>query len=147
MSSKLLAELFILRGVPRYIRSDNGPEFLAKAVQEWIAALGAKTAYITPGSPWENGYVESFNARLRDELLNGEMFYTLREARVVIESWRRHYNRVRPHASLGYRAPAPEVVVPGLATRPTGQPGSLWPIRGVRSSPIRYSLEPTLNMN
>ena len=76
---ELLAELFMLRGAPGSIRSDNGPEFIAKAVQEWIAALGAKTAYITPGSPWENGYVESFNARLRDELLNGEMFYTLRE--------------------------------------------------------------------
>ena len=136
-----------LRGVPRYIRFDNGPEFIAETVQEWIAALGAKTTYIAPGSPWENGYVESFNARLRDELLNGEMFYTLREAQVVIESWRRHYNRVRPHASLGYRAPAPEVVVPAMAGRPLGQPGGLWPIRGVRSSPVRYSLEPTLTMN
>ena len=147
MSPKLLAELFILRGAPGSIRSDKGPEFIAEAVQAWVAALGAKTAYITPGSPWENGYVESFNARLRDELLNGEIFYTLREAQVVIESWRRHYNRVRPHASLSYRAPAPEVVVPALATGPTGQPGGLWPIRGVRSSPVRYSLEPTLNMN
>ena len=110
-------------------------------------ARRAKTAYITPGSPWENGYVESFNARLRDELLNGEMFYTLREAQVVIESWRRHYDRVRPHASLGYRAPAPEVVVPALATRPTGQPGGLRTIQGAPSSPVRYSLEPTLNMN
>ena len=136
-----------LRGVPRYIRSDYGPEFIAEAVQEWIAALGAKTTYIAPGSPWENGYVESFNARLRDELLNGEMFYTLREAQVVIESWRRHYNRVRPHASLGYRAPAPKVVVPAMAGRPLGQPGGLWPIRGVRSSPVRYSLEPPLTMN
>ena len=95
------------------------------------AVVGAKTAYITLGSPWENGYVESFNARLRDELLNGEIFYTLREAQVVIESWRQHYNRVRPHASLGYRAPAPEVVVPAaMAGRPLGQPGGLWPIRG-----------------
>ena len=85
----VLSDLFILRGVPEHIRSDNGPEFLAKAVQEWIAAVGAKTAYITPGSPWENGFVESFNARLRDELLNGEIFYTLREAQIVIESWRR----------------------------------------------------------
>ena len=83
---ELLSELFMLRGVPGYIRSDNGPEFIAQAVQEWIAALGARTAYIAPGSPWENGYVESFNARLRDELLNGEIFYTLREAQVVIES-------------------------------------------------------------
>ena len=130
----------MLRGVPGYIRSDNGPEFIAEAVQEWIAALGAKTAYIAPGSPWESGYVESFNARLRDELLNGEIFYTLREAQVVIESWRRHYNRVRPHASLGYRAPAPEVVVPALAGRPLGQPGGLWPNRDVLSSPVRYSL-------
>ncbi|RZL29183.1 MAG: IS3 family transposase, partial [Sphingomonas sp.] len=97
----VLSDLFILRGVPGHIRSDNGPEFVAKALQAWITGVGAKTAYITPGSPWENGYVESFNARLRDELLNGEIFYTLREAQVVIESWRRHYNGVRPHASLG----------------------------------------------
>ena len=145
---ELLAELFMLRGAPGYIRSDNGPEFIAEAVQEWIAALGAKTACITPGSPWENGYVESFNTRLRDELLNGEMFYTLREAQVVIESWRRHYNRVRPHASLGYRVPAPEVVVPALVT-----PADLDSLavcgqtRDAPSSPVRYSLEPTLTMN
>jgi putative transposase len=81
---------------------------VAQAVQDWIGAVGAKTAYITPGSPWENGFIESFNARLRDELLDGEIFYTLREAQIVIESWRRHYNTVRPHASIGYRAPAPE---------------------------------------
>jgi transposase InsO family protein len=123
----VLSDLFILRGVPGHVRSDNGPEFVAKAVQEWITAVGARTAYIAPGSPWENGYVESFNARLRDELLDGEIFYSLREAEVVIESWRRHYNAVRPHASLGYRAPAPEVFVPALATRPTApsQPASL----------------------
>jgi transposase InsO family protein len=82
----VLSELFILRGVPQHVRSDNGPEFVAKAVQEWIAAVGAQTAYIEPGSSWENGYVESFNARLRDELLNGEIFYTLREAKIIIES-------------------------------------------------------------
>jgi len=111
----VLSDLFILRGVPEHVRSDNGPEFVAKAVQEWITAVGAKTAYIAPGSPWENGFVESFNARLRDELLDGEIFYSLREAEVVIEGWRRHYNTVRPHASLGYRAPAPEVVVPAFA--------------------------------
>ena len=111
----VLSNLFILRGVPGHLRSDNGPEFIAKAVQEWISAVGAKTAYIAPGSPWENGYVESFNARLRDELLDGEIFYTLREAQIVIESWRRHYNAVRPHAALGYKAPAPEVFVPALA--------------------------------
>ena len=101
------SDLFILRGVPGHIRSDNGPEFVAKAVQEWITAVGAKTAYITLGSPWENGYVESFNARLRDELLDGEIFYTLREAQIVIESWRRHFNTIRPHASLGYKPPVP----------------------------------------
>src|SRR5262245_58292089 len=83
--------------------SDNGPEFVAKAVQDWIAGVGAKTAYIERGSPWENGYIDSFNARLRDELLNGEIFYTLREAQIVIESWRRHYNTIRPHASIGYK--------------------------------------------
>ena len=99
-----------------------GPEFVARAVQEWIGAVGAKTAYIiTPGSPWENGFIESFNARLRDELLDDEVFYTLREAEVVIESWRRHYNTVRPHASIGYRAPAPEVFVPALAAWPAAQ--------------------------
>ena len=118
----VLSGLFILRGVPGHIRSDNGPEFVAKAVQKWITAVGAKTAYIAPGSPWENGFIESFNARLRDELLDGEIFYSLREAQVVIESWRRHYNQVRPHASLGYRAPAPEIVLPALATRMTVPP-------------------------
>jgi putative transposase len=118
----LLSDLFILRGVPGHVRSDNGPEFVAKAVQGSITAVGAKTAYIAPGSPWENGYVEGFNARLRDELLDGEIFCSLREAEAVIESWRRHYNEVRPHASLGYRAPAPEVVVPELATRMTAPP-------------------------
>ena len=117
----LLSDLFILYGVPDHIRSDNGPEFLATAVQEWIAAVGAKTAYITPGSPWENGFIESFNARLRDELLDGEIFYTLREAQIVIESWRRHYNAVRPHASIGYRAPAPEVLVPAITAWPAAQ--------------------------
>jgi putative transposase len=100
-----LSDLFILRGVPGHIRSDNGPEFVARAVQDWITAVGARTAYIERGSPWENGFIESFNARLRDELLDGEIFYTLREAQIVIESWRRHYNAVRPHASIGYRAP------------------------------------------
>ena len=106
-----LADLFILRGVPGHIRSDNGPEFVAKALREWIAEVGAKTAYIEPGSPWENGYCESFNGKLRDELLNGEIFYTLKEARIVIENWRRHYNAVRPHSSLGYRPPAPEALI------------------------------------
>jgi len=117
----VLSDLFILRGVPGHIRSDNGPEFVAKAVQEWITAVGASTAYIEPGSPWENGYCESFNSKLRGELLKGEIFYTLEEAKVIIESWRRHYNTVRPHSSLGYRSPAPEVLLPAskLAPRPT----------------------------
>ena len=127
-----LTDLFILRGVPAHIRSDNGPEFIATALRKWIVAVGAKTAFIEPGSPWENGYCESFNARLRDELLNGEIFYSLAEAKVVIESWRRHYNTARPHSSLGYRPPAPQVVqwpaapsgpaspaTPALAPRPT----------------------------
>lgn len=107
----VLSDLFILRGVPGHVRSDNGPEFVAKAVQTWITAVGAKTAYIAPGSPWENGYIESFNSKLMDELLNGEIFYTLKEARIIIESWRKHYNTVRPHSSLGYAPPAPEVVL------------------------------------
>jgi putative transposase len=114
----VLSDLFILRGIPGHIRSDNGPEFVAEAVQQWITAVGAKTAYIERGSPWENGYIESFNARLRDELLDGEIFYSLREGQIVIESWRRHYNSVRPHASLGYKPPAPEVFVPALAAWP-----------------------------
>ena len=106
----LLIDLFILRGIPAWVRSDNGPEFVAEAVRQWIAAVGTRTAFIEPGSPWENGYIESFNARLRDELLNGEIFYTLKEAKIMIEAWRRHYNTIRPHSALGYRPPAPEVV-------------------------------------
>ncbi len=97
----VLSDLFILPGVPEPIRSDNGPEFVAKAVQDWIAAVEAKTAYIAPGSPWENGFIESFNARLRDELLDGEIFYSLAEAKIVVECWPRHDNAERPHASLG----------------------------------------------
>jgi putative transposase len=106
----VLADLFLAHGTPAHIRSDQGPEFIAEAVKAWIAGVGAKTAYIEKASPWENGYVESFNGKLRDELLNGEVFNTLREAQVLIEEWRRHYNRVRPHSSLGYRPPAPETV-------------------------------------
>lgn len=106
-----LTDLFILRGVPAYIRSDNGPECVAEAVRKWIAAVGAQTAYIEPGSPWENGYVESFNARLRDELLNGEIFYSLREAQIIIENWRKHYNTKRPHSALGYLPPAPKTFI------------------------------------
>ena len=107
-----LTDLFILRGPPAFVRSDNGPEFVAKDVRAWIEAVGAKSAFIEPGSPWENGYNESFNGKLRDELLNGEIFYNLKEAQVLIEQWRRHYNTVRPHSSLGYRPPAPETIKP-----------------------------------
>ena len=107
-----LTDLFILRGPPAFVRSDNGPEFVARDVRAWIAAVGAKTAFIEPGSPWENGYVESFNARFRDELLNREIFYSLREAQIIIEGWRKHYNTKRPHSALGYRPPAPETIVP-----------------------------------
>ncbi len=109
-----LAELFIERGPPANIRSDNGSEFIATAVQKWLGKVGVKTLYITPGSSWETGYTESFNGSLRDELLNGEIFYSLAEAKVLIEAWRRHYNTVRPHSSLGYRPPAPEASTPPL---------------------------------
>ena len=107
----VLMDLFILRGVPSFIRSDNGPEFVAEAVQKWIKAVAAKTAYIVPGSPWENGYCESFNARFRGGLLNDEIFYTLKEAQIIIEKWRKHYSTKRPHSALRYRAPAPETIV------------------------------------
>jgi len=107
-----LTDLFVSRGVPDYIRSDNGSEFTATAVREWLERVGVKTLYITPGSPWENGYIESFNGKLRNELLNGEIFDTLLEAKVLIERWRVHYNTVRPHSSLGYRPPAPEAIQP-----------------------------------
>ena len=103
--------LFIARGVPEYIRSDNGPEFTATAVRDWLARLKVKTLFIEPGSPWENGYVESFNGKLRDELLNREVFTTLMEARVLIEQWRREYNEIRPHSALGYRPPAPAAIL------------------------------------
>jgi putative transposase len=126
----VLSVLFILRGVPGHIRSDNGPEFVAKAVRAWITGVGAKTAYIEPGSPWENGYVESFNARLRDELLDGEIFYSLREAQIIIESWRRHYNTVRPHASLDHRAVSSVPIADGLKRQvafPCRSSGKAWP--------------------
>ena len=107
----VVADLMIQRGAPAHIRSDNGPEFVAKAVRNWLKRVGVKTAFIEPGSPWENGYNESFNGRLRDEFLNGELFYTLKEAQILIEQWRIHYNTIRPHSSLGYRPPAPESVI------------------------------------
>jgi putative transposase len=112
----VLFHLFIFRGIPEHIRSDNGPEFTAKAVRKWLERLGVKTLFIEPGSPWENGYIESFNGKLRDELLNREIFTTLTEAKILIEQWRKEYNQVRPHSSLGYQPPAPETIL-AVATR------------------------------
>jgi len=106
-----LFELCIFRGIPKHIRSDNGPEFTAKAIRGWLKKIGVKTLFIEPGSPWENGYVESFNGKLRDELLNREIFTTLTEAKVLIEQWRQEYNHIRPHSSLGYRLPATETIL------------------------------------
>ena len=117
----VLADLFVQRRRPEYLRSDNGSEFRAKQVRQWLGALGVTTLFIAPGSPWENGYIESLIGKMRDELLNREIFYTLDEARVLIEQWRREYNQVRPHSSLGYRPPAPEAVEwpPGATRIPT----------------------------
>ena len=112
-----LEQLFVERGVPAHIRSDNGPEFTAAAVRNWLERLDVKPMFIEPGSPWENGYNESFNGKLRDELLNGEIFYTLAEAKVLIEHWRREYNQIRPHSSLGYRPRAPAAWLPLQAAR------------------------------
>jgi transposase InsO family protein len=108
-----LATLFFTRGIPDHIRSDNGSEFTARVVRNWLQRLGVKTLYIEPGSPWENGYIESFNGKLRDELLNREVFDTVLEAKVLVARWRQEYNHIRPHSSLGYRPPAPEAVLPG----------------------------------
>ena len=111
-----LFEMFILRGIPEHIRSDNGPEFTAKVISKWLSRIGVKMAYIEPGSPWENGYIESFNGKMRDELLNREIFTTLTEAEVLIKQWQQEYNRVRPHSSLGYRPPATEAILAGTVT-------------------------------
>ncbi|MDP1592285.1 MAG: IS3 family transposase [Prosthecobacter sp.] len=108
-----LSWLMATRGVPEHVRSDNGPEFTAKAVREWLGKVGARTLFIQPGSPWENGYVESLNGKLRNELLNGEIFCSVLEAKVLVERWRVHYNTVRPHSALGYRPPAPETIAAG----------------------------------
>jgi putative transposase len=135
----VLSNLFIVRGVPAYIRSDNGPEFIAQTVQDWIGVVGSRTAYITPGSPWENGYIESFNARLRDELLNGEIFCSLREAQIVIEQWRRHYNQERPHSSLGYKPPAYETVVPARPAVPSPLVGA------APTAPLGLEMRPASN--
>ena len=109
---EVLADLFVRHGPPEHLRSDNGPEFTAKLVRQWLARLGVQTLYIEPGSPWENGYNESFNGKLRDEFLNGEIFYTLPEAVILVEQWRRLYNTVRPHSASGGRPPAPEAIKP-----------------------------------
>jgi len=103
-----LAELFVKHGLPEHIRSDNGSEFTARITRQWLKRLGVRTLFIEPGSPWENGYNESFNSKLRDELLNGELFFTLKEAKVLFEKWRLEYNMFRPHSSLNYRPPAPQ---------------------------------------
>jgi len=108
---EVLSELFLTKGIPEFIRSDNGPEFIAKNVQDFLKTIGVKTAYITPGSPWENGFIERFNGTLRDELLNREIFYTLKEARCMVEIYRKEYNEVRPHSALGYNPPAPKVLI------------------------------------
>lgn len=113
-----LSTLFLIEGIPAYIRSDNGSEFTASVLKEWLHQLKVNTAYIEPGSPWENGYNESFNGRLRDELLNGESFYTLKEAQTIIEDWRHHYNHIRPHSSLGYKPPAPMAKIAKRCVQP-----------------------------
>jgi len=111
-----LFNLFVFRGIPEYIRSDNGPEFTSKAIRNWLTRLGVKTLFIEPGSPWENGYIESFNGKLRDELLNREIFATLVEAKILIEQWRKEYNQIRPHSALRYRPPAPEAIMASTLT-------------------------------
>jgi len=111
-----LFNLFVFRGIPEHIRSDNGPEFTAREIRKWLARLGVKTLFIEPGSPWENGYIESFNGKLRDELLNREIFTTLTEAKVLIADWRKEYNQVRPHSAKGYKPPAPEAKMLGTLT-------------------------------
>lgn len=134
----VLSDVFISRGLPDYIRSDNGSEFTAKMLQDWLKRLDVKTAFITPGSPWENGYNESFNGRLRDEFLNQETFYTLKEARVLTDKWRYNYNHIRPHTSLGYKPPAPiaQIKDRGLAH---AQPLSL-----INTNPADYNSKPRL---
>jgi len=117
-----LADVMLCRGVPEYIRSDQGPEFLAQELRQWLGKLRTGTLYIERGSPWENGYCESFNGKLRDECLNGEIFYSLKEAQIVIEQWRIEYNTKRPHSALGYRPPAPEAYSSWLPTAPMVQP-------------------------
>lgn len=120
-----LADVMLGRGIPEHIRSDNGPEFIAYELQRWLAKVGTRTLYIERGSPWENGYCESFNGKLRDECLNGEIFYSLKEAQVLIEQWRVVYNTLRPHSALGYRPPVPAACTPARALSPVSQPGAV----------------------
>lgn len=115
-----LADLFLKYGLPKHIRSDNGPEFVARKLKKWLQQLKVQPLYIEPGSPWENGYIESFNGKMRYELLDGEIFFSLLEAQVIIEKWRKHYNTKRPHSSLGYKPPAPEVFKPNFREDGTG---------------------------
>jgi putative transposase len=110
---------FLLRGVPEHIRSDNGPEFIANAVKEWLSQAGCRTLYIEPGSPWENAYIESFNGKFRDECLNQEVFRNMAEARQLVEKWRYEYNHYRPHSSLGYLSPSQFAAPTGSSSRPT----------------------------
>ncbi len=120
-----LAEVMLWRGIPEHIRSDNGLEFVAKALRSWLASLGTGPLYIEPGSPWENGYCESFNGKLRDECLNGEIFYSLKEAQIVVEQFRVEYNTKRPHSALGYRPPAPAACSPLVPPNPISQSGTV----------------------
>jgi putative transposase len=112
-----LADVMVWKGVPAHLRSDNGPEFVARDLREWLAGTRTKTMYIEPGSPWENGYCESFNSKVQDEFLKGEIFYSMKELRVLASRWQHHYNTVRPHSSLGYKPPAPEAVLPETSKR------------------------------
>ena len=120
-----LADVMLVGGVPEYLRSDNGPEFVARELRKWLASLGTGTLYIEPGSPWENGHCESSNGKLPDECLNGQIFYSLKEAQVVIEQWRVEYNTRRPHSALGYRPPVPAAYSPLGAPRPFSQPDAV----------------------
>jgi putative transposase len=120
-----LADVMLYRGIPEHVRSDNGPEFVAQELRKWLANLGTAPLYIEPGSPWENGYCESFNGKLRDECLNGEVFYSLKEAQIVIERWRVEYNTERPHSALGYRPPAPAACSPLMPPLSISQPGTV----------------------
>ncbi len=123
---EVLSRLFVEKGVPEHIRSDNGPEFIAKRLRRWLTKFHVETLYIEPGSPWENGYIESFNGKLTDELLDREIFDTLYEAKVLVERWRWEYNTVRPHSSLGYKPPAPEAIKPRWVEKPPLNSHKFW---------------------